>query len=617
MRVVSTRCTDTWASSAAPKRSYDGSAILQAEPSKRITYLHFSQPFPQGVRIVAAVLRLRLYARSAATQLEVRPIAQRPFFSQITWEERPTAVTGPGMAATVSTPGATDGGHELVVDVRSQLQAVSDGTIRWRGWQVASLSGLVKIYGAESSGYASSWGPVLEVEWSEAPSAPEDLSPAGGLATMTPRPVLSWDHTDVAGDRTLAAVQVQTSPSGDWSSPSWDSGVVPTTSPQLDLAQTTFPALASGASIVWRARQRDGAGLWSPWSDDATFRYVSPATGLSITSPTGEVIGDTTPPVVASLTGGTMTAYQVIVARVSDPKKRLWDTGRRSGSQVSIEVPAGVIRRDDVRYRITVRAWDDQERVSTAGAPAYYSASVDVLIDKDAGVVPVEWVTATPGDPCPWVDLEWTRDVAADSWIIVRDGVIVATPSLEDTLRADGTYGWRDHSCPARRDVRYVVRPTADGRTGYGNDTVTTRLTVGGKWITTPTEWVVLLDRDGHPELDVKLAEDATATTMVTGRVVVTTLNRRGYEGTVSGDLLDLRGEPEGFPVRSAEEQRDAWRRIRANPRGARLIVGDINVPVALTEMTAAPLPIPGHGYAASATVAQNGELDDLDGSDA
>ena len=143
----------------------------------------------------------------------------------------------------------------------------------------------------ESVEGVSEWRPSLYVEWTEAPQAPTDLAPSANDAVSIAAPVVRFQFTDTLGDTTLAAVQVQVATDAAFTTGVWTSAWVSSTDPQLDLAAAGYPGMAEGASVYWRAKVRDGAGLESGWSAAAQMRRVSKGT-VTITNPpsTGAVL---------------------------------------------------------------------------------------------------------------------------------------------------------------------------------------------------------------------------------------------------------------------------------------------------------------------------------------
>ena len=69
-----------------------------------------------------------------------------------------------------------------------------------------------------------------------------------------------------------------------FASPLWDSGSLPLTETQLDLASTSCPAPAADTLRWWRVRNQDSAGLWSAWSDPVSWQW-HPRLSVSLVQP--------------------------------------------------------------------------------------------------------------------------------------------------------------------------------------------------------------------------------------------------------------------------------------------------------------------------------------------
>lgn len=275
--IVSTNALDTYVSATYPSRSYEQASRLFVTSGENLAFAYFTRPFPLGVTVLSAKLRVYTYevTSTGSRTLTLHLSADRPAYGWLTWNNAPGGMNPIAVTKSGALPGAT----LWEFDVTEQMQAVSDGAL-WKGWRFSTSSTeTLKIYGHDGGG---PYVPELAVSWSDAPDAPSQLSPSSGGVIADPKPLLRWDYTDVAGDTEMAALQVQISASESMASP-WDSGVVLASLPQLDLKGTSFPGFTS-ASSWWRVRVRDGAGLWSQWSDPAETRYVGKAT-FTLVSP--------------------------------------------------------------------------------------------------------------------------------------------------------------------------------------------------------------------------------------------------------------------------------------------------------------------------------------------
>ena len=590
--------TDTFVRSADPAKAYSRLSFLEVSDAS-FGYLYFAVPFERGATVVSARLVLHSYSAAAVSRaMRVGVVAAKQTYSTMTWGNKP-AMTTPYTTLTKAT---ADGGQEWDFDVTAQMQAVSDGQFWW-GFRVDTTATSALRFDSSQSPYPDR-RPRLVVEWADEPDQPIDLAPDGGLAVSTPKPVLRFTYGDYGGNTELSAVQVQIASDPAFTSGLWDSGVVPAAIPEFDLAASTFPGL-TGATSWWRVRVQDGAGLWSKtWSDAASMRYVERGV-VTLTQPSGDTIMDPTPPVQWDFTG-TQSAYEVVVWRGDKVRDAVYSSGRRaSGSQATF-VPSGILR-DDRTYTITVRVWDDVERATTPGAPAYRQASRAVWFDDDLAVpVPLS-LTASQVGQSPFVDIEWTVADQPDEFQLVRDGAILGQWAPAD-VRLDGqTYRFTDRTAPPLVPVQYDIRSVVAGKRSPAMSTVLNHKVVG-VWLTTATEQVCLTGQDvGSPTL----GERSTAHE-VGDRVVITTDALRGHEGDWAGEL---HSDIACAPGVTSKEWRDRLMRIRSNPSGARLHMGPVNFPAILANINVRATAYSELSYSASFSYWQDDgpELDDLD----
>lgn len=589
--------TDTFVRASEPSKSFSRVSFLEVS-SSAFGYLYFTLPFKKGATIVSATLTLTSYsASSTARTMRVGLVSGRQTYSTMTWESKPPVVAP--FASVSSSSGA--GGQPWVFDVAQLLQAVSDGQ-PWWGFRVDTTSGSVLRFDSRQSSYADR-RPVLRVEWAEEPDQPIDLSPEGGLAVSTSKPTLRFTYGDFGGNTTLRAVRVQFSSTASFSTVTWDSGTVLTSIPELDLAETSFPGL-TGTKSYWRAMVRDGAGLWSKWSDAAATRFVERGT-VTITQPAGDVIMDATPPVQWDFTG-TQAQYEIVVYRGDKIRSPVYSSGIRTSASQATFVPSGVLR-DDKTYTITVRVWDDVDRAAVPGAPDYRQQSRTVWFDDDLATPTPTLATATQVGVSPFVDVKWSVANQPDYFQLVRDGVILGQWAPSEVRVEGQNYVFRDRTAPPLTGVRYSVRSIVAGKRSKPRSAVLNYKVVG-VWLTTPTESVCLSGREeGSPTLG-----EISTVHEVGGRVVVITDALRGHEGDWSGELhSDLTCAP-GV---TAKEHRDALMRIRSNPEGVRLHMGPVNIPVSIANIVARATSHEELSYMASFSYWQDEgpELDDLD----
>jgi len=575
--VVLRNATDTYASGTAASTNYAAASVLHVRTADRYAYVFFNRAAPVGATITSAKLRLYHAAAWAGSRNIVVQRVSGPWqVSRLNWNNKP-GVTG----ATVTV--ADDGGAAGTVvelNVTALLQTVSDGAA-WYGFRISTNDATDRgIYSAQG---LSQYRPTLEVAWTEAPEAPTTLAPSGNRAVSTNKPVLRFDFTDHLGDTTLAAVQVQIDPAGNFAAPAFDSGEVATANPELDLTTTAYAGLADLASTYWRVRVKDGSGLWSTWSEDEQFKRDDLGT-VTIDNPAGATLSDPTPPFLWSFAGGVQKAWQVYVIDPADPSEILANSGKQTSSDAAWTPPPRTLVGAGP-YRVVVRVWDTVDREKVPNGEVFAVATRDFTIVPDATVNPVVGLAVSqPNEAKPRMLLTWTRSEAPDRFVIVRDGVVVEDPLLpEDALVAGTSYQFLDDASRTWREHTWKVQAVVNGKASPS--AVVTE--------TTKTRGIWLLDKERSLEVWLAgqeggswaIGEEASVFAPVGGTNVVRRVQaRRGYEGSLAGQLVDRYGK-------TAVQYEDDLMAMRAHPtRPVTLALADMSLRVILGNVTTYPL---------------------------
>ena len=273
---------DNYVEQAKPNKVFANLKRLHmsaASGSQKYTYIYFGKPWPSGTNIMSAKLRLWNEGNwGGSVTITAQRLSQSWAASRLTWNNRP-GVTGATVSRTMS--GVSD---ETMweIDIAPLLQAVSNGA-PWYGIRLTVNGGSVRKFFSSNAPRAAR-RPQVVVQWSDAPEAPENLSPGGNRVITGSHPLLSYTFTDVAGDTSLDAQQIQLASSETgFGTPLMDTGWIIADAPEYDLNTSSYSGLATGGTVWWRARVRDGAGLQSPWSEPTSFRRA-PKGVLNITS---------------------------------------------------------------------------------------------------------------------------------------------------------------------------------------------------------------------------------------------------------------------------------------------------------------------------------------------
>jgi hypothetical protein len=604
---------DTHANQDAPALGHGtGSRIVLKGQASHVKYGYvlFARPFPLGALILNATLTLRLAAAWGGSQtITVRRVTAPWRESTLNWNNKP-ATTATHEATVVVAAGAAE--QDVTVDLTDMLADVSAGSA-WYGVRV-EVDGTANRYlwASEAVGKPA---PKLDLEWTLTPDAVTDLHPVDGAIVGSTTPVVTWTFRDVDGttDQASSQVQVDNSP-GDFATPVYDSGMVANGEQQWQIPS----GLSNGGDYWWRVKVTDTDGNVSDWSDVATFHVTTRGT-LTLNSPTATP-PETTPPVSWTLGSGTQVAYQIILRDLLAPKGPLvvWDTGRVASTDTSVAIPAGrLVKLDASAYELEVRVWDDTDRQSTPGSPAYSVVTRTLTLTPTGTPADISTLTAT--DDAPAVVLDWTRSSMPDYWLLRVDGEVPKGADQfgnprdrldpSDYLVAGTAY--RLNWYRAEPDVEHVYEVVAvviDGSSvaqlSSGGPTATFTSRPIGLWLVDEASGTrVRFEGRDDPAGQWQIGEEATDYYPVGRRKpvhVVTSL--RGYEGQMQGLYLQDWGET------TADDWRDAFEELKASGSSTiRMIVQGFNLPVDVWDLHVAPMHP--HGYSAAFTFAQTDEF--------
>lgn len=574
---------DATVKSAYPTLSFGRATRLQLKSGTHESFIFFKSPVPPNADMTVTLGTLRIRNALAVTgsvTLSAQRVGASPKWSRLTWNNKP-GVVGAAVSNTVVDP---DGSTWWEFDVTPHLQTMANGAANY-GWKLTTTSSsLVRLFSLNAAQYK----PTLVVEWTDKPDTPEVIHPLNGKSVDTGLPVVRMTYSDPGGDDALDSVQVQIDAAGDFASGiDFDSGWVTATEPELDLSTTAYAGLADGASTTLRCRVQDEAGGISDWSDPVTFSRDDKGV-LTIVSPAASpsnFVDEFTPPIDWTFTGETQKSYQVMVARASNPKTWVYNSGRVTSATTDHTLPLRQNGRrilfDDLSYIVTVRVWDTKDRCGTA----YVQASRAFTVNYDATVNPATALTATQDGLGPWVTLQWTRATQPDEWVIVRDGEVIEKEDSAGLLLLSGTtYQFVDYTARPLVEHTYRVRAVVNHLTAA---------TVPSASITPVAEGIFLINDDGTLEVllsgtdveNVSYGEAADVYAPIgassVSRIVA---GMRGLEGTMTGWI---RSTEDGRTW--DDHKQDLLLMKAATSTTYRLAFGDENIPVVLGNVTVSP----------------------------
>jgi hypothetical protein len=301
-----------------------------------------------------------------------------------------------------------------------------------------------------------------------------------------------------------------------------------------------------------------------------------------------EVIWTFTPPAApAGLPAVVQEAYRVTVERLDGIRwTMLADSGLVTSTATSYAPPIALSNLA-ATYRATVYVADNLDRESLPIAPALARASQTFTIAPSGAVTDPAGLTATIIDDDA-VRLDWTRGTRPDHWSLEVNGVV-----LEDGIDVTPTgtaYSWTYYGVLPRKATTlklHAVEILGGAFVLSPGASVSVTTSPIGIWIVDPATGtqIHLADREA---LQAEIAESSAVYPRLGDRApVVVTEIIRGYEGTVSGPLLTWGSQT----ARTAHATAIALRELGGD---LRLVLGDLNLPVAVFGLVANPTPRPG-----------------------
>ena len=570
MTTVIRNASDSYVSEKYPNRRYPGATRLYLEAgtsqNNRYGFIYFGIPSGMtGTNVQQATVRLFTgNGWDGSVTLTLQRLAEKFSVNRVTWNNKP-GVTG---TADSTTKSDAPRGTVWEFDVTREMQQVANGA-PWYGFRITATNGNVKwLYSANGP---DRYRPELEITWSDAPDQPERLIPDDGRAVSVAKPTLQWDYVDPSGDTTLQAANIRlfsTEALADANTPDLLDINVPLTEPQFDLNDplaAAYTGLADGGTVWWRVQNIDGAGLLSAWSDPASFSRLSKAV-VDITNPAAPVapdpafVSESTPPFSWTVTGRVQEKFEVLLTTPETPARYLWRSGIITSTETDMTPPGGKITEVGKTYRVLVRVYDTEDRVNVPDDPIYVEVSRDFVFDLDPTIDPVTGLTGDPHTYLSRITLEWDRSTAPDYFVVLRDNKEVAELEPSDVLVSGTHYQYRDDDARPRHEHTWRVAAKVNGKTSSNNPGYTGIV----KQITTSISEV---DGDRRVFLFDPQVEAAKAETSeihyILGEAppILITQSIRGYEGEVSGVLLD-----DTVPGYTADGQLDDLLWMKENP---------------------------------------------------
>jgi hypothetical protein len=282
-----------------------------------------------------------------------------------------------------------------------------------------------------------------------------------------------------------------------------------------------------------------------------------------------------------------IVSYIAVIARRSPV---VFDTGRVTSTDTSVTLPAGLLYTGILGIKIEVRVWDTVDRQSIPGDPAYLSVtSGNVTYSRSGAPAAVPTLTAalSPTSTAPGVLLTWTRSVQPDYFSLRVDGVEVL-PRIDPTevFVSGTTYSMVYWGATPRVAHTYEVEAVviSGGHTQHSSGNATQTLTTNptGAWLIDPDDDTAVNIRGPNDSSEFGIGEIGTTYDVAGSRKPVRIVDSiRGYEGTISGNLL-------------SKADRDTFLALKGRITTLQLVISDLNFPVVVEEASASPTQLAG-----------------------
>ncbi len=593
--------SDTWVDQNAAHKNYGKGNRLWVRGSgsglQRQSFISFAKPFPNNdaLVVVSATLVLRVKDDwSGSHDVTVTRVTETWKEHRVTWTNAPSVTTQNQATETVAD--ASDG-DEVDIDVTDILGDVALGD-DWFGvrLELDDDVGNKTFYASDSP--KGSYHPQLTVEWGFAPYPPTDLDPAGGQVIGGAIPVLQWRFPDIVQENTQAASRVQITTTGDptFAAATYDSGKVSNTVHRWPLAGET--TIADGTTRIWRVQTWDDQNRVSGWSDTATFSRVSKGVITFVNPGPSNTVDDLTPLVSWTFTG-TQDRVRLVLQEVLADKtlRQRYDSGSHHYTSDHLTIPnrGPFVQQHSTpyiktghNYRFQLYIWDDEDRASLSNDKAYSYEQIDFTYSRAGIGTAISSLTAVQSTTYPTaVLLTWTRAVTPDWFALVANGeeVYHRIEPVDVATGVAGQYQYLYWGAEPREAVTYeieAVTMTADhAQHSSGNPTRTVTTNPSGVWLIDDDEGEAVEFR-GTDSPSITVGESGTTYDLVGNRMPVRIVDSiRGYEGSFNGMVM-------------SGEDRDLLLELKGKDKELRMVVGNLNFPVWLEEVTVSPMAIPG-----------------------
>ncbi len=615
--------SDAWVDANAAHKNHGHGNRLWVRGSGsgnlRQSFVGFAKPFPHNDALVVLSATLHLRVKddwSGNHNVTAKRVTETWKEHRVTYTNAPSVTTK--NSATENVTNASDG-DAVDIDVTDILGDIALGD-DWFGIRLELDDDVARTF-YSSDAPKGNYHPQLEVEWGFAPYPPTDLDPAGGQVVGIATPVLQWRFPDIVQENTQASSQVQISTSASTfvADITYDSLQQSNTVHRWPLAGET--TIADGTTRYWRVRTWDDHNRASGWSDIVSFGRVAKGVITFVNPGPSNTVDDLTPLVSWTFTG-TQDRVQLRLQEIlPDKTLRLrWDSGAHHYTADHLTIPnrgpfvkqgsagRGPYIKSGHNYRFQLRIWDDEDRAGLSNDPTFSYAQIDFTYQRSGVPAAVDSLTAVVSAiAAPAVVLTWTRASTPDWFALKADGeeIYHRLEPVDYATGVAGQYRLTYWGATPRETTNYeieaVVQTGDHAQHSNGNPDRPATTNPTGVWlIDDDADEAVELRGTDTPSITV--GESGTTYDLVGNRAPVRIVDSiRGYEGSFNGMVM-------------SGEDRDLLLELKGKDKQLRVVMGNLNFPVWLEEVTVSPMAIPGGElHEAGFTFFQSDEFFDAD----
>ncbi len=289
---------------------------------------------------------------------------------------------------------------------------------------------------------------VFTIQHNQAPTAPTNLSPVGGIAIDRAQVNrLSWQHNDGNGDP-QSKFDLQWRPVG---TGTWNTVTQVTLNQYWDAPANTFPR----GNIEWQVRTYDQADLSGPYSAQGTFFAGDKPASATITSPADSSTVALSKPSVEWSSSG-QTAYQLKVKNALDSTIH-WDSGEKISANKAITVGLDLENNKSYINELTIKNADGlySDPTMTDFTVSFTPPAVPTIdVTSNDGYLNIAVTNPVPSGTEPIVSTNdiYRRVLGQTEWIRIQMGIAL-----------NGSYS--DYAVASEITYEYKVRANGDNGT--------------------------------------------------------------------------------------------------------------------------------------------------------